>query len=91
MPFFWEQEAQRLALGRELAVDLLCALANNNSRCYDESLEFAEHLERILPSADQVGAAFLCHLLSPPFLSRPFPCWEATQVVVAPQDCIMPL
>ena len=53
----WEQEAQRLALGRELAVDMLCALANNNSRCYDESLEFAEHLERILPSAEQVSAA----------------------------------
>lgn len=43
-------------MGRELAVDLLCALANNNSRCYDESLEFAEHLERILPRAEQVGA-----------------------------------
>ena len=38
-----------MALGRELGVDLLCALVNNNSRCYDESLDFADHMEQILP------------------------------------------
>ena len=43
------QEAQRAALGRDLGVDLLCALVNNNSRCYDESLDFADHMEQILP------------------------------------------
>ena len=43
------QEAQRTALGRDLGVDLLCALVNNNSRCYDESLDFADHMEQTLP------------------------------------------
>ena len=27
-----------------LAVGPLCALVNNNSRCYDDAAEFAEHL-----------------------------------------------
>ena len=43
------QEAQRAALARDLGVDLLCALVNNNSRCYDESLDFADHMGQILP------------------------------------------
>ena len=40
-------------------MDLLCALANNNARCYEESLEFAEHLERVLPAGKQARAASL--------------------------------
>ena len=53
------QEAQRAALTRvpPLGVDLLCALANNNSKCYDESLEFAEHLQQILPPGEKVCAS----------------------------------
>ena len=49
------QEAQRAALARDLGVDLLCALVNNNSRCYDESLDFADHMEAILPVGQGVS------------------------------------
>ncbi len=51
------QEAQRAALARDLGVDLLCALVNNNSRCYDESLDFADHMGQILPVGQGVRAA----------------------------------
>jgi hypothetical protein len=42
------QEAQQRALGRKLSDEVLCALINNNMRCYTESMEFAEHLEDVL-------------------------------------------
>ena len=45
-----------MALLRDLGVDLLCALVNNNSRCYDESLDFADHMEQILPVGQGVSA-----------------------------------
>jgi len=51
------QEAQRAALARDLGVDLLCALVNNNSRCYDESLDFADYMGQILPVGQGVRAA----------------------------------
>ena len=55
--YFHLQEAQRVALARDLGVDLLCALVNNNSRCYDESLDFADHMGQILPVGQGVRAA----------------------------------
>ncbi|KAL4437795.1 hypothetical protein ABPG77_005707 [Micractinium sp. CCAP 211/92] len=43
------QAAQRRRMaGGELALEQLCAVVNNNVRCYDESLEFAEGLEEAL-------------------------------------------
>lgn len=43
------QSAQRRRMaGGELALEQLCAVVNNNVRCYDESLEFAEGLEDTL-------------------------------------------
>eukprot|EP00884_Botryococcus_braunii_P015581 jgi/Botrbrau1/2706/Bobra.0203s0048.1 len=42
------QEAQQQALGRKLPDEVLCALVNNNMRCYNESMEFADHLQEAL-------------------------------------------
>ena len=39
------QAAQRRHVGEGLGLEMLCAIINNNVRCYDESLEFAEGLE----------------------------------------------
>jgi hypothetical protein len=36
--------AQEAFMRQGLAVGPLCALVNNNSRCYDDAAEFAEHL-----------------------------------------------
>lgn len=42
------QDAQRRYLDKELSVELLCAMVNNNTRCYNESMEFAERVEEAL-------------------------------------------
>jgi exocyst complex component 3 len=42
------QEAQQRHLMRDLSDALLCAMINNNFRCYNESTEFAEHLDAVL-------------------------------------------
>lgn len=42
------QEAQKQYLERELSEGLLCAVINNNTRCYNESTEFADHLDDAL-------------------------------------------
>ncbi len=39
------QEAQKQYLERDLSEGLLCAVINNNTRCYNESTEFADHLD----------------------------------------------
>ena len=38
------QVAQEAFLRQGVQVGLLCALVNNNSRCYDDAGEFSEHL-----------------------------------------------
>ena len=43
-----------------LAVGPLCALVNNNSRCYDDATEFAEHLGDTLSADLRVSG---CHLI----------------------------
>jgi exocyst complex component 3 len=53
------QEAQRQHLQRELSEGLLCAVINNNTRCYNESTEFADHLDDVLAPPFKV-AAFAC-------------------------------
>lgn len=42
------QSAQRRHLGEGLALEQLCAVVNNNVRCYDESLDFMHQLEKDL-------------------------------------------
>ncbi|BDA50552.1 Exocyst complex component 3 [Coccomyxa sp. Obi] len=42
------QEAQKQYLERDLSEGLLCAVINNNTRCYNESTEFADHLDDAL-------------------------------------------
>ena len=42
------QEAQAAHLQKELSDGLLCAVINNNTRCYNESTEFADHLDDAL-------------------------------------------
>lgn len=43
------QASQRAAVASgRLGLDLLCAAVNNNMRCYDESLQFAERLQKSL-------------------------------------------
>jgi hypothetical protein len=45
------QAAQRRHMGDGLPLEQLCAVINNNVRCYEESLEFAEQLEaNLVPS-----------------------------------------
>lgn len=39
------QAAQRRHISDGLPLEQLCAVVNNNLRCYDESLTFAEALE----------------------------------------------
>ena len=47
-PALCAQEAQQRHLQRDLSDALLCAVINNNFRCYNESTEFAEHLDAVL-------------------------------------------
>lgn len=49
-----EQEAQKQYLQRELSEGLLCAVINNNTRCYNESTEFADHLDDALAAPYKV-------------------------------------
>lgn len=51
------QAAQEKHLQRELSPILLCALVNNNARCYNESMDFAEHMNEILPESLKVSSA----------------------------------
>ncbi len=63
----------------ELGVEMVCAMVNNNVRCYNESMEFAERVEDSLDDDHKVGTAsllpnlpfspFLLPLSSPMFLS----------------------
>ena len=48
------QDAQRRYLDKELSVELLCAMVNNNTRCYNESMEFAERVEEALDEEHKV-------------------------------------
>jgi hypothetical protein len=57
------QEAQLGYLRKaDLTVDILCALVNNNAKCYDESLEFADHVNEVLDEKLKVGSQQLCVL-----------------------------
>ena len=49
------QEAQQRHLQRDLSDALLCAVINNNFRCYNESTEFAEHLDAMLAEPLKAG------------------------------------
>lgn len=42
------QEAENKELEKGLSMELLCAFVNNNARCYNESMEFAERVEDAL-------------------------------------------
>ena len=42
------QSAQRRHISDGLSLEMLCAVINNNLRCYNESQEFAEQLEETL-------------------------------------------
>ena len=42
------QSAQRRHINDGLSLEMLCAVINNNLRCYNESQEFAEQLEETL-------------------------------------------
>ncbi|KAL3132011.1 hypothetical protein ABBQ32_008631 [Trebouxia sp. C0010 RCD-2024] len=42
------QEAEQRCLDPEPSVEMLCAIVNNNVRCYNESMEFAERVEDTL-------------------------------------------
>lgn len=48
------QEAQKQYLERDLSEGLLCAVINNNTRCYNESTEFADHLDDALAAPYKV-------------------------------------
>jgi len=48
------QEAQKRYLQRGLSEGLLCALINNNTRCYNESTEFADSMEDALAAPYKV-------------------------------------
>ena len=54
----WVQEAQEAHLQKDLSDGLLCAVINNNTRCYNESTEFADHLDDTL--APPYKARSLC-------------------------------
>ena len=49
-----QQEAQKAYLQRDLSEGLLCAVINNNMRCYNESTEFADHLDDALAAPYKV-------------------------------------
>ncbi len=63
------QDAERRYLEGELGVEMVCAMVNNNVRCYNESMEFAERVEDRLDDDHKVGtASLLPNLPSSPFL-----------------------
>jgi hypothetical protein len=58
------QDAQRSKLGGgALPLESLCAVVNNNVRCYEESLEFADYLDGALD--DAYKGKLLTRLLRP--------------------------
>ena len=63
------QEAQEAHLQRDLSDGLLCAVINNNTRCYNESTEFADHLDDALAPPHKARslckAASACAALKP--------------------------
>ena len=52
------QEAQEAHLQKELSDGLLCAVINNNTRCYNESTEFADHLDDTLAPPYKVRSMY---------------------------------
>ncbi len=63
------QDAERRYLEGELGVEMVCAMVNNNVRCYNESMEFAERVEDSLDVDHKVStASLLPNLPSSPFL-----------------------
>lgn len=50
----WPQVAQDRFVRQGLQVGLLCALVNNNSRCYDDAAEFSEHMGETLVDSCRV-------------------------------------
>lgn len=48
------QEAEQRCLDPEPSVEMLCAIVNNNVRCYNESMEFAERVEDTLDDDHKV-------------------------------------
>ena len=64
------QDAQAAHLQKDLSDGLLCAVINNNTRCYNESTEFADHLDDALAPPYKVQpliSAFACALPTGPF------------------------
>ena len=64
------QEAQAAHLQKDLSDGLLCAVINNNTRCYNESTEFADHLDDALAPPYKVQPlipAFACAWPTGPF------------------------
>jgi len=57
------QEAQANHLQKELSDGLLCAVINNNTRCYNESTEFADHLDDALAGPYKVRSSIVFSLL----------------------------
>ena len=83
-----QQDAQKKYLEPEPSVEMLAAMVNNNVRCYNESMEFAERVEETLDDDHKVRKAGLpCHeiacSLHDPFLGHC--CWSA----VPPTYCIL--
>lgn len=50
------QDAQKAYLEQDMSVEMLCAMVNNNTRCYTESMDFAEHVEESLDEELKVHA-----------------------------------
>ena len=48
------QEAQEAALAKPLSEGMLCAIVNNNTRCYNEAMDFAENLDNALAPLHKV-------------------------------------
>lgn len=53
------QDAERRYSEGELGVEMVCAMVNNNVRCYNESMDFAERVEDSLDDDHKVGTASL--------------------------------
>ena len=49
-----QQDAQKKYLEPEPSVEMLAAMVNNNIRCYNESMEFAERVEETLDDDHKV-------------------------------------
>ena len=53
-----QQDAQKKYLEPEPSVEMLAAMVNNNIRCYNESMEFAERVEETLDDDHKVGMSW---------------------------------